>query len=541
VGFEQFVPPESLRNLHMPMEAHRWLAHFDASYYRLPDDGDQWEDLRPLSDAQLYEHFLRHGHALGRPYNRFFRTFLEAEEYRRMYPDLGLTDARSAVRHWMYEGVFQRRIPNRQTGLLVDAMVHIFQMGKVGSQSIATSLLKAGFGRFVPNFHWAGDIVTAYPQCFYPYDEIVNWDKDRKLLFISGVRDPLEHLVSSLFQQTLDVRNDRRASDVEDLLRGSVEHVQAALQPNLQWILDWFAHGFFRGIDVYDYPFDAVRGYDIVRQGPVTVFLYRHDALDRCWEPLSELVGLHLKPAFENVSDFKAYADPYRHALAILRGAEFAGLHEQVHASRLWRHFMDGAPGHGHAASTGAPATASSERSAPRGGALARERQPPEPLASWYPPQLAQGWVRLDARLRSVLRNRPSCSLSLVMEVGRGRTTEQRVQISPDNRGAMRFYLCMPLRCVGVILRPEDPDVHLKEQRPTLRALHYRRVLIEVLWWHARHDALGLLSAALRALRAARHSGARGTVRRLIFELDRNVPGFGFRAETAPARTDVPR
>jgi hypothetical protein len=540
VGFEQIVPPESLRNLHTPPQAHRWLAHFDASFYRLPDDGAEWEDLRALSDAELYEHFLRYGHATGRPYNRFFRMFLDPNEYRRLYPDLMLDDTRSAVRDWMYEGVFERRIPNRQTLDMINAKVHVFQMGKVGSQSIDRSLRDAGFESFVPNFHWAGDIVTTYPQCFYPYDEIVNWDPDRELLFISGVRHPLERLVSGLFQQTLDARNDSRSSDIIDMLQGPVAQVESALQPSLEWILDWFSHRFFRGIDVYDHPFDVEQGYSIVRQGPVTVFLYRYDALDRCWEPLSELVGRRLRPVFENVSEFKSYADDYRRALEIVQGTEFNGLQEQIRASRLWRHFMEAGIAHRPATSTGGPADAPFRDAASAGSPTASQWRPSEPLASWSAPQLPRGWVRLDAMIRGNPGVPPKCALSITKALGRGRTAEQRVQITPDASGAMRLYMRLPQRCVDVALGPDRPEHRATAERATLREISRPRVLVEVLWWHLRHDPFGLLQTVLRVLRTARSGGTRGIARRFLLELCRNVPGFGFRVEVGPAAVEAP-
>lgn len=88
----------------------------------------------------------------------------------------------------MYHGYYEKRVPNATTELMLDANVHLFQMGKVGLKSIEVSLLQAGHKRLIPHLHWADELIFTYSDCFYGYQEIIQLNAHRELLFISGVR-----------------------------------------------------------------------------------------------------------------------------------------------------------------------------------------------------------------------------------------------------------------------------------------------------------------------------------------------------------------
>jgi hypothetical protein len=194
MGFERYVPLDAAVDLSFDPSLHHWLTHLDIAFYRDHQHSGGVADLKSLSDRDLYLHFLRRGYQEGRAYNRHFLAFLDPKDYAQRYPELSLRNEWEATRHWMYRGVFERRIPNKMTQDLIDADVHLFQMGKVGSKSIEKSLIQSGHRRLIPHLHWASEIVQTYTECFLPYDEVLNRDPHKELVFISGVRDPIERL-----------------------------------------------------------------------------------------------------------------------------------------------------------------------------------------------------------------------------------------------------------------------------------------------------------------------------------------------------------
>ena len=254
------------------------------------------------------------------------------------YPELELPDSAKAIQHWMYHGVYENRIPNIVTQALVDAEIHLFQMGKVGSKSIEASFLSAGYSKLIPHLHWANELPISYPDCFYSYQQVVNFDPNKKLLFISGVSDPIDRAVSGLFQSAEDPKSSLTMDHLLSLLHGPQDDLEKFLVPHVNEILEWFEHGFYRGIDVYAYPFDAEIGYAIIKKNNTTIFLYRLDALERTWPVLCYVADISAELLHKNLSQNKDYGDHLRNwrEKAQIR-PEFL---EFVHNSKYFRHFF---------------------------------------------------------------------------------------------------------------------------------------------------------------------------------------------------------
>src|SRR5262245_18174414 len=89
-----------------------WLRHFDVEFYRTHGHADGKADLINMRADELYRHFVGTGWREGRSYSRILHDFLDPVFYMRHYPSLGLANAQEAVRHWMYEGFYERRTPN---------------------------------------------------------------------------------------------------------------------------------------------------------------------------------------------------------------------------------------------------------------------------------------------------------------------------------------------------------------------------------------------------------------------------------------------
>jgi hypothetical protein len=339
MGFEQLVSRAPLLGSGVLPRASRlneWLRFFDPEFYGSHGHLSGVADLSDMSRAELINHFVYRGWREGRSYSRFLHSFIDPAYYRSAYPELGLSTDAAAVRHWVYDGYFEGRVPNRTTRQMLDSEFHVFQFGKVGSKAVERALYAAGHPGLVLHVHWAADLVLNYPDCPLSYPELVNADRDKPIRFITGVRDPLDRLVSGYFQSNLESRVKHGLDVSPNIVIGEI--MSMVDDGQLDAILDWFDHQFFRGIDVYSEPFDVDQGFRTLGQGGARVFLYRVDHLPRLTMPLAEFTGLPVQLVPTNCAADKDYAGLYHTILGILRFP--AAVVDRVLKSALVRHFF---------------------------------------------------------------------------------------------------------------------------------------------------------------------------------------------------------
>lgn len=297
----KIIPLSQLSDL-VPIEPHPILHSliklFDADFYKSFKHCEGKSDLGHMTNEEALIHFLRRGKIEGRAYNKWIHSFIDPEFYLTKYPELKLKTVQDIVRHWMYVGAFQKLVPNQVTQDLIDADIHLFNMGKVGSKSIEASLIKAGYKKLIPHLHWPDHLAISYEHSIYDYAEIINYDTSKPRTFISGVRDPVERVISGYFQSLGESQSQNNISD---------EVLHQKLASDISKITEWFDHGYFSKINIYDYPFDKELGYLIIKKGNITIFLYRLDSMNECWTRLSKLTGLKLRPHFVNRSSTKQY------------------------------------------------------------------------------------------------------------------------------------------------------------------------------------------------------------------------------------------
>ncbi len=299
MGFSDLFPLQDFTDVSLGANLHRWLRNFDHDFYRHHKHSEGIADLAGMSDGELVTHFVQRGCLEGRMYNRFIHSFIDPNFYAQRYPELRLNHPWQAKQHWMYYGAYEGRIPNSTTQELADAKIHLFQMGKVASKSIEAAITAAGYRVLIPHLHWANELMFSYPDCFYPYDELINLDREKKLFFISGVRDPIERVISGLFQSSADPKSNV-----------PIEGLIASLKQ------------------------------DGDSKGNVTIFLYRLDALHECWDPLSELLDFRLVPVVKNNSEGKVYGEQYQELLSDVRSEQDEDLVQEITASAYWNHFF---------------------------------------------------------------------------------------------------------------------------------------------------------------------------------------------------------
>lgn len=278
---------------------HKLIKHFDVDFYKNFKHNEKKEsDLAYMTNEEALIHFLKRGKLEGRVYNKWLYSFIDPAFYVTRYPELKLKSVQDVVSHWMYIGAFQKLIPNQVTQDLIDADIHLYQMGKVASKSIGASLVNAGYKKLIPHLHWPDELAFSYQDSIYDYAEIINYDISKPRTFICGVRDPVERVISGYYQGLLS-QNSRKEASEEELLK--------KLAFDVGKVIDWFNHKFFSDINIYHYPFDKKLGYSIIQKNNITIFLYRLDCLKNCWKPLSALTGLNLQPSFKNISSKKEY------------------------------------------------------------------------------------------------------------------------------------------------------------------------------------------------------------------------------------------
>lgn len=219
----------------------------------------------------------------------------------------------------------------------------VFQMGKVGSSSIAGSLSANLVNHQVFQIHflsdaWINRVVDQYRQASkvtgrpsiddhvlasrYLSHRLKRRRKGERLNVISLVRDPVARNISSFFQAfpiymanaiTIDDANGVRGIRTDELVRlfqeefGEDRHAVPTtwFQTHLQPAFD---------IDVFVTPFDHGKHYQIIENERARVLLLRAEDLDTALIPaVREFLGIELPAvAHRNRADDKAYAGTYR-------------------------------------------------------------------------------------------------------------------------------------------------------------------------------------------------------------------------------------
>ncbi len=124
------------------------------------------------TEAHAFGHFFLQGYYERRIYDPKRLDGFDPGYYRERYPEIALADDTEAQIHYCYQGWYEKRVPNRDSAWLYDADLHVFQMGKVGSHTIAGALQEAGYGGRAIHLHWVTDLLQGYPSNRMPYFSI---------------------------------------------------------------------------------------------------------------------------------------------------------------------------------------------------------------------------------------------------------------------------------------------------------------------------------------------------------------------------------
>jgi hypothetical protein len=237
-----------------------------------------------------------------------------------------------------------------ERGLIHRPLLLIYQMGKVGSQTIEATLRNALPGHLIYRPHYLSSQHVALVSSRLEFQilsdrakdsvrqqiELANllrhavWVRCRlrtllgirvaKINIIAGVRDPVALMLSSIFQNhaTYFARMEEiDTTACENLLLGRAQHRErqehcAQMQRTIQ---EWFDAELKQiiGLDVYETTFPQETGYCIYENQVARVLVYRFENLESLQRMIEEFLGLKV-PAIlnENLSSIKEYARQYK-------------------------------------------------------------------------------------------------------------------------------------------------------------------------------------------------------------------------------------
>lgn len=284
------------------MTGFRWRAYLRAN----PDVAACVDD-----EAGALHHFHFRGYYERRIFDADRLSGFDPVFYRETYPELGLADDAEAQVHYCYLGYYEQRLANRFAAWHADADLHVFQMGKVGSHSIAQALEACGAGRRAIQLHWLSDFHLGTPGLRLPYRELLLRKRGRPLQVISGTREIVSWALASLFQYF--------GADLESPGQ-ALALVEERFLETCEAGLAWFDHRYFCGLDVYAHAFPHEAGALRIGHAPLDLLVYRQEDLGRLSDAFAAFLGI---PGFRigqaNVGDGKAYSSLYRDFLGSAR------------------------------------------------------------------------------------------------------------------------------------------------------------------------------------------------------------------------------
>jgi hypothetical protein len=259
-------------------------------------------------------------------------------------------------------------------GLVHRPLLLIYQMGKVGSQTIEATLRNALPGRRIHRPHFLSSQHVALVSRRLNFETMSARAKDslrrqieeanllrhailarrrlrglglrvEKVKIIAGVRDPVGLMLASIFQNNsayFESLDHIDATGCRELLLGRSTHAErreyiAQLQRTIH---NWFDNELKRviGLNVYETPFPQDKGYCLYENKFARILVYRFENLQILGKMIEEFLGVKV-PAIvnHNLSSTKNYAAQYDAVRSSLRlPAEFL---EQQYSSKLAAHF----------------------------------------------------------------------------------------------------------------------------------------------------------------------------------------------------------
>jgi hypothetical protein len=243
-----------------------------------------------------------------------------------------------------------------------DPVILVYQMGKVGSSSVYSSLKQARLLHPVYQVHFlsADGLENALHHSRscgkrnIPLHVALGKVIRRKIeqcrnvqwKLITLVRDPVSRSISDFFENFASYcrapGDAGRSFDIEEAVALLQEKFVGHYDEDTDYVCTWFDREIKRvfHVDVYAHRFDRAQGYDIIRREDCDLLIFRVEDLDRNFEK-AVMQFLELERPIgmlrSNVTREKALADSYR---AVMREMILPReVCRKVYSSRYVRHF----------------------------------------------------------------------------------------------------------------------------------------------------------------------------------------------------------
>lgn len=307
---------------------------FDPTGYLDLHEDLQTAGYRIQDPEPLIYHFVNQGFLERRIYRPQLVRHFDFDFYRRQLgvSGKGLTNY-ELMQHWVYDGIFRGLSPSEATEAALSSPFQVFNMGRVGSQSVVQALLAAGATNVI-HTHSEYEFRINYLGAVTTFSQLIQIKhlsaKVPSPRFISGVRDPMSWALSAV-GRSARVGDQALPSDSQSLL--------SRVRLVLGSALNWFAHNYFIGLNVFEHQFDQELGWAFVDHGRSRLLLYRLDRLPQLGPALKEFTGvaeLHLPRV-----DVSSGSDEQRRLEGWLRDAAIPEeLLREVYDSDFARHFF---------------------------------------------------------------------------------------------------------------------------------------------------------------------------------------------------------
>lgn len=200
--------------------------------------------------------------------------------------------------------------------------------GKVASKTIGNRLKHAGVTSLhlhevtYPSHLWKGELKTIF-------DRRLKENLSCGVKIVTGVREPLSRDYSAFWQPfsgerpylmpILNKDFQKMYEQYLGLLFKNNAYKKMYLKESYSDIwrdeFEWFNEELKEniGIDIYQYPFDCEKGYQIICEGNIQIFIYQSEKLDTLMEALGDFLGKNIS-SLENTNESvnKAYHLAYK-------------------------------------------------------------------------------------------------------------------------------------------------------------------------------------------------------------------------------------
>jgi hypothetical protein len=182
----------------------------------------------------------------------------------------------------------------------------LYAMPKTGTQSMKAVLNQYGFEHTY--VHFLNLEALLQKQLYTYYDgkisclaelledpefvkrHYLNHVKDKKLRIITSIREPIARNYSMIFQAIKNWGPYPLVKESKgDFEQGIINYLDFSSASSWDWFDDEIKAVF--GIDVFQYPFDREKGYCVIEQGNVEIFLYRLESSKKLGRALGAFLG----------------------------------------------------------------------------------------------------------------------------------------------------------------------------------------------------------------------------------------------------------